>query len=159
MNADDSPRAQKVADMARILQVPAERDLPAGRRHLIKEHLMTELRTDQSAVHRAARGRRPRRAAWAAAGAGLLAAAAVTASVIGLTGHAGSTGGPVTAVQLLSKIADVGGQARGQDVTDNQFEYIETKVSSGSPDGKPAPDQTHLRRSGFRWPTCAGLAC
>jgi hypothetical protein len=145
MNADDLPRAQKVADMARILQVPVERDLPAGRRHLIKEHLMTELRTDQSAVDRAARGR-PRRAAWAAAGAGLLAAAAVTASVIGLTGHAGSTGGHITAAKLLSKIADVAAQARGQDVTDNQFMYIETKVSTGSPYGKPAPDQPHLRR-------------
>ena len=87
-----------------------------------------------------------RRTAWAAAGAGLLAAAAVTASVIGLTGHAGSTGGHVTAAKLLSKIADVAAQARGQDVTDNQFEYIETKVSTGSPYGNPAPDRPHLRR-------------
>ena len=35
MNADDSRRARMVADLARMLPVPAERDLPAGRRHLV----------------------------------------------------------------------------------------------------------------------------
>ena len=144
MNADDSRRVRKVADLARILPVPAERDLPAGRRHLIKEHLMTELRTDQPTAHRAVRAHRARRTAWTAAGAGLLAAAG--ASVIGLTGQSGNTGGHVTAATLLSKIAEVGAQAPGQDVTDNQFTYIETKVSTGSPYGKPAPEQPHLRR-------------
>ena len=59
MNADDSCRARKVADLARMLPVPAERDLPAGRLPIIKEHLMTELRTDQPAAHRAARAYRP----------------------------------------------------------------------------------------------------
>jgi hypothetical protein len=142
---NDSRPARTVADLARVLPVPAERDLPAGRRNPIKEHLMTELRTDEAAEHRTVRAHRPRRTAWAA-GAGLLAAAAVTASVIGLTGHAGSTGGHITAAKLLSKIADVAGQARGQDVTDNQFEYIETKVATGNPYGKPVPDQPHLRQ-------------
>ena len=144
---NDSRRARKVAELARILPVPAERDLPAGRRNLIKEHLMTELRTDESADRRTARAHRPRRPVWAAAGAGLLAAAAVTASVIGLTGHAGSTGGHITAAKLLSKIADVAAQAGGQNVANSQFEYIETKVSAGSPYGQPAPDQPHLRQA------------
>ena len=40
---------------------------------------MTELRTDQPAAHRAAGAHRPRRTAWTAAGAGLLAAAAAAA--------------------------------------------------------------------------------
>ena len=103
MSADDSRRARMVADLARMLPVPAERDLPAGRRPRIKEHLMTELRTDQPAAHRAAGAHRPRRTAWTAAGAGLLAAAAAAASVIGLTGQSGSTGGHITAATLLSK--------------------------------------------------------
>src|SRR5215469_12039535 len=146
MNTDDSPRGREVADMAGILPVPAERDLPAGRRHLIKEHLMTELRTNQPGADRAARARRPRRPAWTVAGAGLLAAVAAVASLIGLTGQSGNTGGHTTAVTLLSKIADVAAQARAQNVTDDQFTYIETKVAAGSPYGKPAPDQPHLRR-------------
>ncbi len=146
MNADDSPRARTVADLARILPVPAERDLPAGRRHIVKEHLMTELRTDQPAAHRTARTHRPRRTAWTLAGTGLLAAAAAAASVVSLTGQPGSTGGHITAATLLSKIADVAALARAQDVTDNQFTYIETKVSTGSPYGKPAPDQAHVRQ-------------
>jgi hypothetical protein len=146
MNADESPRARNAADLARILPVPAERDLPAGRRHLIKEHLMTELRTDQPAADRAARAHRPRRTAWTVAGVGLRAGAAAAARVVGLTGQSGSTGGHSTAATLLSKIADVAAQARALDVTDNQFTYIETKVSAGSPYGKPAPDQPRLRR-------------
>lgn len=142
MNADDSRRARNVADLARMLPVPAERDLPAGRRPIIKEHLMTELRTDQPPAHRAARAHRPRRTAWTAAGAGLLAAAAAAAAVIGLTGQSGSTDGHITAARLLSKIADVAAQARPQDVTDNQFMYIETEVANG----EPAPPKPHLRQ-------------
>jgi hypothetical protein len=146
MNADDSRLAREVADLARMLPVPAEQDLPAGRRHLIKEHLMTELRTDQPAARRAARAHRLRRTAWTAVGAGLLAAAAATAIVIGLTGQPGSTGGHITAAKLLSKIADVAAQARAQDVTDSQFTYIETRVSAGNPYGKPAPSKPHQRQ-------------
>jgi hypothetical protein len=142
MNADDSRRARNVADLARMLPVPAEQDLPAGRRQLIKEHLMTELRTGQPAAHRAARAQRPRRTAWTAAGAGLLAAAAATAIVIGLTGQSGSTGGHLAAARLLSKIADVAAQVPAQDVTDNQFMYIETEVAYG----EPAPQKPHLRQ-------------
>lgn len=146
MNTDDSRRTRHVADLARMLPVPAERDLPAGRLPIIKEHLMTELRTDQPAAHRTARAQRSRRTAWTVAGAGLLAAAAAAASVIGLTGQPGSTSGHVTAATLLSKIADAAAQARAHDVADNQFMYIETKVAAGSPYGAPAPSEAHLRQ-------------
>ena len=97
MNADESSRGREVADLERMLPVPAERDLPAGRRHVIKEHLMTELRTDQPATHRAARVRRSRRTAWTAAGAGLHAAAAAAASAVGRTGEPAATGGAMPA--------------------------------------------------------------
>jgi len=147
VNADDWRQAREVADLARILPVPAERDLPAGRRHPIKEHLMTELRTDQQSANRTARAHRPRRSTWSIAGVGLLAAvAAAAASLIGLSGPSGSTSGHKAAVMLLSKIADVAAQARAQEVTDNQFTYIETKVAVGTPYGKPAPDHSHLRQ-------------
>ena len=146
MSADGSRRARNVADLARMLPVPVERDLPAGRLPIVKEHLMNELRTDQPAAHRAARARRPRRTAWKAAGAGLLAAAAAAATVIGLTGQSGSTGGHLAAARLLSKIADVAAQAPAQDVTNNQFMYIESELASGARYGEPVLRKPHLRQ-------------
>jgi hypothetical protein len=108
---------------------------------------MTELRTDPPTAHRAAKAHRRRRAAWKAAGACLLAAAAGAASVIGLTGQSGPTGGHVAAVRLLSKIADVAAQARTQDVTDNQFMYIEAEIAAAAArDGQTAPARAHLRQ-------------
>jgi hypothetical protein len=148
MNANDSRRAREVADLRPMLPVPAERDLPAGRRHILKEHLMTEFRADHPA-RPAVRTRRPRRMALAAAGACLLAAAAVTAGLIGLPGHSGSPaggpGGQVAAAQLLSKIADAASRARAADVRDSQFEYIASEVSFGTGDGA-TPSQPHKRQ-------------
>ena len=46
MNADrrrDSDQ-RLIAELAVLLPVPAERDLPAGCQEALKEHLMTELR-------------------------------------------------------------------------------------------------------------------
>jgi hypothetical protein len=146
MNPDDKLRAREVAELARMLPVPAERDLPAGRLPIVKEHLMTELRTDQPAAHHAARARRRGRTAWTAAGTGLLAAAAAAATVIALTGQPESTGGHIKAVRLLSKVADVAAHARTQGVSDNQFAYIETKEAFGRPYGQPAPSEAHLRQ-------------
>ena len=149
-----------VADLALMLAIPPERDLPAGRRHTIKEHLMTELRTNQPGpqpqpparpARRTPRARRPRRLALTAAAAGALAAAAVTASLTGLPGHARPApgaapgGGHITATHLLSKIADAAARAKAQAVSDSQFEYVASQVSSGVNDGA-APEQTHLRQ-------------
>jgi len=146
MNADDSLRAGEVAELARMLPVPAERDLPAGRLPIIKEHLMTELRTDQPA-HRSVRAHRPRRTAWKAAGAGLVAAGAAAAIVIGLTSTSGTAGSAkITAATLLAHIAKKAEQAPVQEVTDNQFVYIETKSSAGRPYGQPAPSKLSERQ-------------
>src|SRR5262249_26380523 len=93
-----------------------------------------------------ARAHRPRRTAWKAAGAGLLAAAAAAATVIGLTGQSGRIGGHFTAATLLSKIPAVAAQARAPDLTDSQFMYIETEVATGNPYGEPAPPKPHLRQ-------------
>jgi len=90
----------------------------------------------------------------AAAWTGLAAAVAVAATLGGLMLRAGpphaNTGGPVTAAQLLAKIAVVAASQPEQHVTDNQFEYIASQVSfSSGDDQKPFPptdDQTHLRQ-------------
>jgi len=55
MSAHHPRRGSEVADLAELLPVPAERDLPHGRRHLLKEHLMTELRNDHSGRQAAGR--------------------------------------------------------------------------------------------------------
>ena len=44
MNADDA-RRRDLAELARLLPDPAGRDLPAGRHLVLKEHLMSEVRT------------------------------------------------------------------------------------------------------------------
>src|SRR5690348_10497540 len=143
MNVNDS--RDDVADLALMLAIPPERDLPAGRRHTIKEHLMTELRNDQPATQPeppARRVRRPRRLALTAAAAGALAAAAVTASLTGLPGHSRPApggnpgGGHPTAAHLLSKIADAAARVKAQAVSDSQFEYIASQVSDGTEDRK-----------------------
>ena len=43
MSAHRSPRGGEVAELARLLPVPAERDLPDGQMLLLREHLMAEL--------------------------------------------------------------------------------------------------------------------
>jgi hypothetical protein len=148
MNADDSLRAREVAELARMLPVPAERDLPAGRLATIKEHLMTELRTDQPAAHRVARAPRRSRRAWTAAGAGLLAAAAAAATVIGLTGQSEGTPTPghSNAVTLLRHVAQTAASKPVVEVTDNQFMYVETEGAAGQPYGQPAPSKLDRRQ-------------
>ena len=47
MSAHRSPRGGEVAELARLLPVPAERDLPHGQTPLLREHLMAELRAGQ----------------------------------------------------------------------------------------------------------------
>ena len=39
-----SESGREIGELARLLPVPDGRDLPAGRKQILKEHLMTELR-------------------------------------------------------------------------------------------------------------------
>jgi len=169
MSAHHPRRGSEVADLAELLPVPAERDLPHGRRHLLKEHLMTELRNDHSGRQAAGRAgpggpRRPRsgrpRLWWpgragvaAAAGAATLAAAVAAGSVWAPGGSAGPganhavavPAGHAAAVRLLAKVAAAAARVKPADVTDSQFMYIDSQVSFGTNDG-PAPAQTHRRQ-------------
>ena len=61
MSTHRSPRGGEVAELARLLPVPAERDLPDERMLLLREHLMGELHAGQGPGWPA--GRRTR-AAW-----------------------------------------------------------------------------------------------
>jgi hypothetical protein len=165
MSTHDPRRGSEVAELAQLLPAPAERDLPNGRRHLLKEHLMTEFRNDQAG--RQAAGptgpggpggpRRPRRL-WltgpaglaTAAGAAVLAAAVAGGSVWALGGGApgpagAAPGAHLTAARLLAKVADAAARAKPTDVTDGQFAYVASKIAYGRTDG-PAPAKIHDRQ-------------
>ena len=115
-------------DMARRL--PAERDLPAARKQILKEHLMTELRQADPTRSRTRRTRRTVLVAGA-----VLAAAAVaiaTAVVVGTstsppaphTAQPAQPATPATAAQLLAKIATAAARQPNPVVRDSDFMYI-----------------------------------
>jgi hypothetical protein len=125
MNADDSRRGE-LADLARLLPVPAERELPPGRQQTLKEHLMSELRTADTAAAGKTPARRHNRKR-AAALAGVLAMAAVAGALVYLT-RPTPRPSPAT-VRLLDKIAAVASRQPTLGVRDNQFWYIKSWVA------------------------------
>ena len=118
-------------ELARRLPVPADRDLPADRKQILEEHLMTELRqaaTNQAGGHSKSRARR-RTAALAG-----LATAAITGAALAVVMTTGGTpprppatlspSTPHTAAQLLAKIADAAARQPAPVVKDSDFTYI-----------------------------------
>lgn len=146
MNADD-PRRKDMAELARLLPAPAERDLPAGRQHTLREHLISELRlaTSPPAGRPATRRRKPA-IVIAAAGSAALAAAIV---VILLPGN--TPGASPAAVRLLAKIATTAARQPSPPVRDSQFWYIKSWVAyqscnGGSANAKCVLDKPHERQ-------------
>ncbi len=133
MNADD-PRRKDMAELARLLPAPAERDLPAGRQHTLKEHLISELRlaTSPPAGRPATRRRKPA-IVIAAAGSAALAAAIVLILLPGNT-----PGASPAAVRLLAKIATTAARQPSPPVRDSQFWYIKSWVAYQSCNGGSA---------------------
>jgi hypothetical protein len=131
---DDMRRGGEIAELARLLPVPGERDLPAGREQILKEHLMSEIRTTDTvtgAARRKHRQRGRRRVLVAATGAGVAAAVAVT---IGLTvpGSQPAPGQvPTTAAALLAKVADAAARQATPVVRDDQYHYVKTLDTDG----------------------------
>lgn len=140
MNASDSRPEQEIADLAQLLPVPAERELPADRHLLLKEHLMTAIHADTPGF-RAAR--------WPSLGRGALAIAAgiavlaitVAATTLGSLARSGGTiplSGPVTgpggspASALLHKIAAAAGRERALHPTRKQFTYVAYDIALGN---------------------------
>jgi len=118
-------------DLARL--APADRDLPAARKQILKEHLMTELR--QASTGRAEpKPKLRRRGAVLVAGAVLTAAAVAVAAVVGTrTSPPAPTTAPpahaVTAAQLLAKIANAAASQPSPVVRDSDFMYIRSEVA------------------------------
>ncbi|WP_199548556.1 CU044_5270 family protein [Streptomyces sp. N35] len=126
-----------------------ERDLPEGRRHLLKEHLLNETRgeTQQEEAPPDPRRRGPPPPSAGPARAGALALAVVGGiALAGGDGGAGGTPGtpgakdtgvaadgpaPKTAAQLLDRVATVASEQDAGTVRDDQYAYIKTKAAWG----------------------------
>src|SRR5690348_13949027 len=130
MNADD-PRTGDRAELALLLPAPAERDLPAGRQHTLKDHLLSELRlaVGPPTGNPGTRRRKPA-IVLAAAGAAALAAAIVVTLLPGNT-----PGASPAAARLLAKIATAAARQPGPAVRNSQFWYIKSWVAFQSCDG------------------------
>lgn len=124
MNADD-PRGGDVAELARLLAVPAERELPAGRQQALKEHLMTELRLAGPATGRPARRRRKPAILVAAIAVAAALAAALVVTLLPLN----TSGSSPAAMRLLAKIATAAARQPSPPVRNSQFWYIKSWVS------------------------------
>jgi hypothetical protein len=122
MNANGT-RGSDMAELARLLPAPAERDLPAGRQQALKEHLITELRPVGGRPASTPVPRRRRRLAIIIAAAG-----AAAATVLAVLPGNSSSASPA-AMRLLAKIATAAAQQPGPRVRDSQFWYIKSWVA------------------------------
>jgi hypothetical protein len=127
-------------ELARRLPVPADRDLPADRKQILEEHLMTELRQaarNQAGRNQAGRNQagrhksRARRRTAVLAGLATAAIAGAALAVVMTTGGTSprtpttlSPSTPHTAAQLLAKIADAAASQPAPVVKDSDFTYI-----------------------------------
>lgn len=152
---------REAADLARLPQLPAERELSGRRHRQLKEFVMQEIAEsarEDATPGSAHRPRRPRpsrrRLAYFAvpiAAAGAFAIVAVSGG-IGSTPGAGTTASDSQATRLLGRIADVAQSKPLQTVRDDQFVYVASKSafeqdtvdSNGGYHAKLAP--LHLRQ-------------
>jgi hypothetical protein len=127
-------------DMARRL--PAERDLPAARKQILKEHLMTELRQADPGRGRTRAKPRPklrRTGTVLVAGAVLTAAAVAIATATAVGTHTSppapkaaqpaAPAAPATAAQLLARVATAAARQPAPVVRDSDFTYIRSMVA------------------------------
>jgi hypothetical protein len=135
MSGDDFRSEQEPAELARLLPVPAPRDLPAGRQRILQEHLMTELHSmEPKSRPRAAGQRGKRRYGLAAVAASAAIAVAATATVIAtrqatpVRPHVAPTASTSAAV-LLARIANAAASQPAPTVRDSQFMYIRSEVA------------------------------
>jgi hypothetical protein len=133
--ARDIRREPDATVLARLLRAPAERDLPAGRRLILKEHLMQEFTRVRNAAPAPGRRRRgPRPVLLTAATVAVVVAVSLIAVALGRPGGAAGPGpaaGTVQpagtpAAQLLDKIAYAASRQPSQNVRDGQYEYVKS---------------------------------
>jgi hypothetical protein len=111
---------EEISELARLLPVPAQRDLPANRKQALSEHLMTEYRIGGQAAARPRR--RIRRPVLATAGVGILSLATAISFI--LVSAANPASSSASAATLLSKIASAAERQPAPAVRDSQYEYV-----------------------------------
>ena len=126
MNADDT-RGSFTGELAWLLPAPAAREIPEGRRHALKEHLVSEIRLADSPPTGWPATRRVRRKPSIAIAIATAGAAAVALALTLLPGSANSAS--PAAVRLLAKIAIAAAAQPTPAVRDSQFWYIESWVA------------------------------
>ncbi|MGW9441194.1 CU044_5270 family protein [Streptomyces sp. NPDC055607] len=146
------------AEVARLLPVPAERALPGGRHHILKEHLMREVARG-TAVDADAFRPRPRRR-WALAAVPLAAGALGVALAAGgvldrYPAPDGAASAPSTgaaeflpAAVLLDRVATVAGSRPAPAVRDDQYVHVISTVAYSSSTGRDPVrrlDEPHRR--------------
>jgi hypothetical protein len=152
MMSNDSRHENEITELARLLPVPAERDLPANRGQTLKEHLMTEFRMPDEVAERAIPRAIPRTAlrsaarwrSWkksrvlvAVAGAGAVAAVAAS---IGLTASVAPAPQSSPAALLLARIADAAARQPVPVVRDDQYVYLKSVGAfQNFVNGQPVP--------------------
>lgn len=154
MNAHGTQQEPEAAALSRLLPPPPERDLPAGRRPVLKQHLMQELRQPPAGVRPVPGWRRPRTALLATGVAAAVLAAGATIALNQSHGQPPMSYAPAgtPTARLLNKIAGAAAQAPDPVVRDDQFEYIDSQVSfsftSVGKDGKVTNglDPAHRRQ-------------
>jgi hypothetical protein len=149
MNADDA-RRRDLAELARLLPDPAGRELPADRQLVLKEHLMSEVRTTGRPPASTPATRRRRRKPAIIVAAAVAAAVAITLALLPRS----TPGASPAAMRLLAKIAAAAGAQPSPRVRGNQFSYISSWVSyqvcqggSGSNCVMEKPHETQLWQS------------
>lgn len=145
MNVNDSDCGRDIAELVRLLPVPAERDFPAGRQQIIKEHLLGELHASRNPARGRGRKSRPGRGALVTvAAAGVIAVAA--AIVVGqsqpahLTAKADSPNPPgiaspapaVSAAQLVAYAARAAAAAPALRPGPHQWIYFKRLLAGSS---------------------------
>ncbi|MFI8829041.1 CU044_5270 family protein [Streptomyces sp. NPDC053431] len=156
------PTQAEREEMARLLPVPAERDLPGRRHRLLKDHLMREIQHNTDAAPALPRTRHRRRVTFAAIplAAGAMALTLATGGMFDQhpTASPGSptASGPselgtnaTPAAVLLDRIATVAASKPAPAVRDDQYVYIASKVAySSQSDKNPVMrlDKPHLRQ-------------
>ncbi|WP_405907193.1 CU044_5270 family protein [Streptomyces sp. NBC_00828] len=121
-------------------QLP-ENDLPPGRHRLLKEHLMTEIRREDEAPART--GGKWLRPAIAAAAVAVVAATAIVA----LPGGESSPATSEEAVALLENVALAAEHEKvPDDIRDDEFVYIQSKVSYMTYEEGKAPTRAPVHK-------------
>jgi hypothetical protein len=154
------PTRAEREEMARLLPVPAERDLPGSRHQLLKGLLMHEIQQKTAAPQQPRIPRR--RLAFVAVPlvAGAMAAALAAGGVLGghsITDHAPAAAsgpsargtGATPATVLLERIATVAASKPMPAIRDNQYIYIASQVafSQSSKDPSARLEKLHLRQT------------